>query len=94
MQVVHMTGRGSVANKVHYDRLARRPGGSQQLIGHLRCWRLGDEHDDARFGVTAEQVEPLAGRDCAHCLGEIAPAGAESVGDATPQLVDAGAHLL
>ena len=94
MEIVRLARRGAIADKIHDDRLARRPRSAQQPVGHLGRWRLGDEDDDFCLGVAAEEIEALVGRHRAHGLGQVAPAGAQGVGDAPAQLVDAGADLL
>ena len=83
-----------VADEVDDDRLAGGAGGGHQACGDLGRGRLGDDHDHARGGVAAEQVERLEGGDGADRFGQVAAAGAEGVGDAAAQLVDAGGDEL
>ena len=94
VEVVHLPGRSGVADELHHHRLARLPGELQHLLGHLGCRRFGDEDDDPGFGVTAEQIETLAERHRPHLLRKVSPAGAQTAGDAAPQLMDARGHLL
>ena len=75
-------------------RLAGGAGGGHQACGDLGRGRLGDDHDHARGGVAAEQVERLEGGDGAHRFGQVAAAGAEGVGDAAAELVNAGGDEL
>jgi hypothetical protein len=83
-----------IADEIHHDRLVGRRSGTQQLVGHFRGWRFGNKYNDFRFAIPVQDVQPLAGSHSTHRLCEVTSAGAKGVSDATPQLVDASAHLL
>ena len=86
--------RRSIADKVDNDRFTNAGRRLQKISNDSWGRRLGDKHDDLGGRVVGEQRKRLLGGDRTDFFREIAATGAQRVGDAAAQLVNARRHLL